>query len=156
WYGAGSALQEFLDEKGAAGRGLLADMYARWPFFAALLDNLELSLAKADLTIAEGYAALVKDRSLRSAIFGRVREEHRRTVGALRAITGHASPLEQSPVLRESIALRNPYVDSLSALQTRFLTLWRDPRRSPAERDKALGVLLVTINGIAAGMKSTG
>lgn len=156
WYGAGSALQEFLDEKGAAGRGLLADMYARWPFFAALLDNLELSLAKADLTIAEGYAALVKDRSLRSAIFGRVREEHRRTVGALRAITGHASPLEQSPVLRESIALRNPYVDSLSALQTRFLSLWRDPRRSPAERDKALGVLLVTINGIAAGMKSTG
>jgi phosphoenolpyruvate carboxylase len=131
-------------------------MYARWPFFAALLDNLELSLAKADLTIAEGYAALVKDRGLRSSIFERIREEHRRTVSALRSITGHASPLERSPVLRESIALRNPYVDSLSALQTRFLSLWRDPRRSPAERDKALGVLLVTINGIAAGMKSTG
>ncbi|MBL0351071.1 MAG: phosphoenolpyruvate carboxylase [Elusimicrobia bacterium] len=156
WFGAGSALGNFLEEKGAFGRGVLADMYARWPFFAALLDNLELSLAKADLTIAEGYAALVKDRGLRSSIFERIREEHRRTVSALRSITGHASPLERSPVLRESIALRNPYVDSLSALQTRFLRLWRDPRRSPAEREKALGVLLVTLNGIAAGMKSTG
>jgi len=156
WYGAGAGLESYLRQHGAKGKARLVDMYARWPFFAALVDNLEMSLAKADLGVAETSAALVKDPALRRRLWAMIREEYQRTLAALRTITGHAAPLEKAPVLRESIALRNPYVDSLSALQNRFLKLWRDESRPAREREGALSVLLVTLNGIAAGMKSTG
>lgn len=156
WYGAGTGLESYLRQHGAKGKARLADMYARWPFFAALVDNLEMSLAKADLGVAETSAALVKDPALRRRLWAMVREEYKRTLSSLKTITGHAVPLEKAPVLRESIALRNPYVDSLSALQNRFLRLWRDESRPAREREAALAVLLVTLNGIAAGMKSTG
>lgn len=156
WYGAGAGLDGYLKGRGAAGKTLLVEMYARWPFFVALVDNLEMSLAKADLGVAETSAALVKDPVLRRTMWGLIKGEYQRTVAALRTITGHASPLEKAPVLRESIALRNPYVDSLSALQNRFLKVWRDETRPARDREAALAVLLVTLNGIAAGMKSTG
>lgn len=156
WYGAGTGLESFLRQHGREGKNRLVEMYDRWPFFAALVDNLELSLAKADLGVAETSAALVKDPALRRRLWSLVRGEYKRTLSALKAITGHAVPLEKAPVLRESIALRNPYVDSLSALQNRFLKLWRDESRPAREREAALSVLLVTLNGIAAGMKSTG
>jgi phosphoenolpyruvate carboxylase len=155
WYGAGSALANFAQHRPSGWKDLQT-MYRRWPFFAALIDNLELSLAKADMTIAARYAALVKDSRVRKTVFGRIREEFDRTVHSVQRVTGHAKLLEGHPILRESIHVRNPYVDSLNALQIRHLALWRRSDLSVDERERVLKILLLTVNGLAAGMKSTG
>lgn len=155
WFGAGSALESLGDER-SRGWEDLQEMYRRWPFFAALVDNLELSLAKADMTIAARYAALVKDARVRDIVFGRIHDEYNRTVRSVRRVTGHPGLLSGHPVLRESIRVRNPYVDSLNALQVRHLALWRRPGLSASEQERILRILLLTVNGLAAGMKSTG
>jgi phosphoenolpyruvate carboxylase len=155
WYGAGSALAIYAQHR-PSGWTDLQTMYRRWPFFAALIDNLELSLAKADMTIAARYAALVKDNRVRKTVFGRIQEEFSRTVHAVKKVTGHVKLLEGHPILRESIHVRNPYVDSLNALQIRHLALWRRSDLSVDERERVLKILLLTVNGLAAGMKSTG
>jgi phosphoenolpyruvate carboxylase len=151
WYGIGGALSEALPGQ----RPLLRTMYREWPFFAMVLDNAELSLAKADMFIAGRYASLVKDDDLRERFFGRIEAEHKRSVSAVLAITGHKSLLANQPRLAESIRLRNPYVDPLHHLQIRYLDRWR--QTPPDQRTEAQRRLLaMTVNGIAFGMKSTG
>jgi phosphoenolpyruvate carboxylase len=146
WYGIGHALENFGDiEK-------LREMYAGWPFFAALLDNAEMSLAKTDLYIAGRYASLVKDAGVRRKIFGSIEDAYRRSVRMVLAVTGRGALLEHQPVLAESIRLRNPYIDPLNYLQIRFLPRWRRHKENEALRR----MLALTVNGIAFGMKSTG
>lgn len=156
WYGVGTGLAAFKTRHGEAGEILLKDMYARWPFFRGLLENAELSLAKADLEIARRYSSLVEDAAIRDDIFGRLEAEHALSVQQVQALTGQEQLLAAQPVLSESIRLRNPYVDSLNALQVEFLNRWRYGKLSKAERDAALDVLFLTVNGVAFGMKSTG
>lgn len=151
WYGLGTALATFLDVEGRGGREMLRHLYRTWPFFATLLDNAQVSLAKTDLYIAESYADLVEDRGTAQGIFERIRQEYERAVGALLEITEQAELLEKAPVLKESIRLRNPYVDPLNYLQVRFLREWRH-NRDP----EILHLLRLTVHGIASGMKSTG
>jgi phosphoenolpyruvate carboxylase len=151
WYGIGSALADLLPEH----RATLQAMYRDWPFFAMILDNAEISLAKADMFIAGRYAALVRDETLRESLFGRIRAEHKKSVEHLLEVTGHDKLLASQPRLAESIRLRNPYVDPLHYLQIRFLDLWRDtPLEKRTEEQRRL--LAMTLNGIAFGMKSTG
>ena len=150
WYGAGFALDGFVKE-GKGGLRELQTMYRRWPFFASLIDNLQLTLAKVDMYIAEKYASLVEERRMREKIFGLISQEYERTVALVLAITGQREILDNHPVLKESIRLRNPYVDPLNYLQVRFLKEWRRVRRR-----NILDLLLLTVNGIAFGMKSTG
>ena len=152
WYGMGSALQAAM----AGGRlAALRRMYRDWPFFSMVLDNAEMSLAKADLYIAGRYASLVPSAAVRDAIFGRIQAEHERTKEALLAITGHRQLLENQPRVAQSIHLRNPFVDPLHYLQIRHLAEWRN--RPPAERTEGQRRLLaLTVHGIASGMKSTG
>ncbi|MBM3832595.1 MAG: phosphoenolpyruvate carboxylase [Verrucomicrobia bacterium] len=153
WYGLGHAVEEFAQ----LNRGLpqLRELYRHWPFFAGLIDNAALSLAKTDLYIAERYASLVRSKSTRDRIFGMIAGEFHRSVNAVLKITGRSQLLGQHPVLSESIRLRNPYVDPLHYLQIRFLRTWR--RLDPKERPESLRRLLaLTVNGIAFGMKSTG
>ncbi len=147
WYGMGSALEAEL----TGGKSRLRRMYRDWPFFRTLLDNAQLSLAKTDLYIAESYASLVEDRSVGERIFSTVIEEFQRAGRALLEITEQNELLESSPVLRESIRLRNPYVDPLNFLQVRLLREWR---KDPGEQ--LLELLRLTVHGIASGMKSTG
>lgn len=153
WYGLGYALEKFLTDHAPRGFDLLRQMYQGWPFFALLMDNAEMSLAKTDLYIAGRYAALVRPARLRDAIFRRIEEEYQRSVRGVLQVSGCAQLLERQPVLAESIRLRNPYVDPLNFLQLRFLERWRRARRPQPE---LLHLLQVTVGGIAFGMKSTG
>jgi phosphoenolpyruvate carboxylase len=153
WYGLGYALQKFIDDHPSHGLHLLRRMYHGWPFFTILINNAEASLAKTDLYIASRYASLVRPRNLAASIFGRIREEYERSVRGVLEVSGSTHLLERQPVLAESIRLRNPYVDPLNFLQTRFLEKWR---RAPDQQPEILHLLQITVGGIAFGMKSTG
>jgi phosphoenolpyruvate carboxylase len=153
WYGLGYALQKFIGDHAPDGLHLLHRMYEGWPFFTILIDNAEASLAKTDLYIASRYAALVRPQSLAVSVFGRIREEYERSVRGVLEVSGSTWLLERQPVLADSIRLRNPYVDPLNFLQTRFLEKWR---RAPDRQPEILHLLQITVGGIAFGMKSTG
>ncbi len=159
WYGLGYALEKFITEHAPHALELLRAMYKGWPFFSILITNAETSLAKTDLYIASRYAGLVRPRVLGQTIFGRIREEYERSVRMVLELSQSKHLLERQPVLAESIRLRNPYVDPLNFLQTRFLEAWR--RSRPREgvqplSDPLLRLLQITVGGIAFGMKSTG
>ena len=153
WYGLGSALEKFAARHSPRSLELLREMYRNWPFFAVLIDNAEISLAKTDLYIAGRYATLVRPPRIGEKIFGRIREEYERSRRWVLEICGQAQLLERQPVLAESIRLRNPYVDPLNLVQIRFLGEWRRSRRP---RPELLHLLQITVGGIAFGMKSTG
>ncbi len=163
WYGVGTALERFAAGKPAA-LALLQEMYRRWPFFQATLDNLQMALAKADMHIARRYADLVADRALAESVFARLEAEYARTCHWVQAVTGVRHLLDAEPALQQSIRLRNPYVDPLSYLQVRFLAEHRQLAAAASEgaedlerrREDLAYAILITINGIAAGLRNTG
>jgi len=148
WYGLGAGLAAGRD---AFGLDLLRTMEREWPFFAALIGNAELALAKADLGIAERYVQLAPP-PLRDRFWPPIAEEYRRAADQILAVTDQQRLLEREPVLRRSIDRRNPYVDPLSFVQ---IDLLRRLRGSP-EADALLRSVLLTVNGIAGGLKNTG
>ncbi|HEU5431472.1 MAG TPA: phosphoenolpyruvate carboxylase, partial [Thermomicrobiales bacterium] len=149
WYGLGAGLA--LGEA-RFGLDLLREMYAEWPFFRTLLANAALALAKSDLAIAERYTALVEPPSLATRFLPQIRDEHERTTRLVLQVTGSERLLDGEPVLRRSIDRRNPYVDPLSFVQIDAL---RRLRAAP-EAEDALRTVLLTVNGIAGGLKNTG
>lgn len=155
WYGVGSAFTERLREHPEAIHSL-REMYEQWPFFRALFDNLHMALAKADMLIAREYADLVEDPDVRSRCFERIVEEYERTCDVAKCVCGQTVILGQSPVIRESVRLRNPYVDALSFFQVLLLRTWRAKRRRGEEDAETLREVLMTINGIASGLRNTG
>ena len=152
WYGFGAAVAAFGQRRGDAGRELLARMWREWPFFRAMLSNLDMLLAKADLTVAARYKELHADKRAADAIFTRIRSEFDATVGALFAITGHTAFLASNPSLARSIRNRFPYLDPLNHLQ---LELLRRHRAGSAEERVKNGIHL-SINGLAAGLRNSG
>lgn len=154
WYGLGHALEQFTQTH-PDGVARLTGMYARWPFFRQLLDNVEISLAKTELSIARDYAALVKSAAVRRKIFGMIELEYQRSVKMVLQIAGRKTLLENQPVLAHSLRLRNPCVDPLNYLQIRFLKRWRSATEKQ-RTEKLRRLLALTVNGIAFGMKSTG
>jgi phosphoenolpyruvate carboxylase len=139
-------------------------MYNGWPFFKTLLDNAEISLLKADMGIAALYADLVPDRELSKKFFSIIQDEYNRTCEMVLAVSGHQSLLESEPVTQKAVRLRNPYVDPLNYIQVEMLrrlrsTLHRTqdgvPENSP-EVETLREAVVLTINGIAAGLKNTG
>ncbi len=136
WYGFGAAVDAWLATAGE-GLGLLSEMHARWPFFRSMLSNMAMVLAKTDLAIASRYAELVADPVLRDAIFGRIADEHARTVRCFLAITGQKTLLDDNPTLARSIRNRFPYLDPLNHLQIELLRRYRGgrDRRADASRD---------------------
>lgn len=154
WYGLGHALQNFMQAH-EDGLERLQEMYEAWPFFSAVMDNAEMSLAKTDLSVAAQYAELVPARAVRGKIFGMIEREYKASVKGVLNITQRQVLLENQPVLAESIRLRNPYVDPLNYIQIEFLKKWR--KGDPGRRSEGLRRLMaLTVNGIAFGMKSTG
>ncbi len=141
WYGLGSGLAAMAAEKGGPAR--LREIVREWPFFAAILENAELSLAKTDRAIAARYLA----RGERPDLAARILDELDLTLRMVAAVTGHARPLDGRKGLQATIDLRAPYVDALSFLQIRFL----GSRGTRAER-----LVQATIGGIAAGLQNTG
>ncbi len=153
WYGVGYALEQFAAHE-PKGLESLRNMYSDWPFFRMLLDNAEVSLAKADLGIARQYAALVRSEIVREKIFGLIETEYARSVKMILTVSQRRELLENQPTLAQSIHRRNPYVDPLSLLQIRFLSVWRAGETHRTEELRRL--LALTVSGIASGMKSTG
>ena len=149
WYGLGTGLEVVAHQ--SQGLALLREMYAGWPFFRSLIENAEMSLAKADPLVAESYLELGGRPDLVAAI----REEFRRTRALVTETTGAGRLLGHRPVLRQAVDLRNPYVDALSFLQVRFLTDLRNGLSGP-EAARAADLVLLTVNGVAAGLQNTG
>jgi len=152
WYGLGGALADYLDAD-PGGLALLRDMYRRWPFWSTLVDNAQMILAKADMTIARLYADLADDQDAAARVFDRVAAEYARTVAVINRITDQSELLERSPILLRSIQNRNPYVDPLSFLQLVFLKQLRAEAEPPED---LVTCVLESISGIASGLKNTG
>jgi phosphoenolpyruvate carboxylase len=151
WFGVGHAIETFVAQS-PGNAGLLRQMMAQFPLFSELVRNVELAMAKADLTIARLYAGLVEDKNIRDRVFALLEEEFLRTRQALLSITGEKELLEGNAVLSRSIRLRNPYVDPMSMVQVDLLR-----RKRAGENTGTLNYALgATINGIAAGLHNTG
>jgi phosphoenolpyruvate carboxylase len=152
WFGFGTAVEQLIAERGNAGASLLKQMYADWPFFQVLLSNMDMLLAKSDLNIASRYAELVQDGALRDQIFGAIQAEMHRTVRHLLAITSQSELLEANPTLARSFRNRSPYIDPLNHLQVEALRRFR----AGEQDEKTKRSILLTINGIAAGLRNSG
>jgi phosphoenolpyruvate carboxylase len=155
WYGLGTALEAYRVAHGEPGLDAIARLARDWPFLRSLLDNAEMSLAKADMGVARDYAALAThDGDARR--WATIEAEYHRTVALLRRVTGRERLLDGAPVLQRSIVLRNPYVDSLSELQVRLLARLRALPADDPERGRVLRLVQLTVNGVAAGLQTTG
>ncbi len=157
WYGIGFALESYISEN-PQGLQELREMYEEWPFFHSILTNLQTSLAKTDIPIASQYAEMVADSELRERVHGEIASEHKRAVEKVLEVCSQKEILDSHRVLRDSIRQRNPYIDPLHYLQMRFLGEIREKSSESNEEDrkKIDEILLLTVNGIAFGMKSTG
>ena len=151
WYGLGAGLSSISD------MALLREMYADWPFFKSIMDNVESSLIKADMDIAALYAELVPDQALAEKLFGEIRAEYQRTCQAVLTISGHREMMDSDPLTKESVRLRNPYIDPLNYIQVEMLRRLRAlPDPNSPEAQPLRDVIVLTINGIAAGLRNTG
>ncbi len=159
WYGFGSAIESWLDE-GAGERdqrlALLHRMEQEWPFFRTLLSNLDMVLAKADLSIAARYVELAGSSHHAQSIFATINEEWQRTNAALAMITGETQRLASNPALARSIEHRFPYLDPLNHLQAELLRRYREDSASEREIERLRLGIHLSINGIAAGLRNTG
>jgi phosphoenolpyruvate carboxylase len=152
WYGFGRAVQEFIAPGKREQLALLQKMNKQWPFFRALLSNMDMVLAKSDLALASRYAELVGDTRLRKRIFPLIEAEWHRTVDALQMITGEKQRLAGNPALARSIRHRFPYIDPLHHLQVELV---RRHREGLLDERSRRGIH-ISINGIAAGLRNTG
>ncbi|WIV18770.1 phosphoenolpyruvate carboxylase [Paenibacillus polygoni] len=155
WYAAGTGLQSFYQGK-EENMKVLQDMYNNYPFFSTLIDTVQMAVAKADMNISKQYTYMVKDEEVRNRIVGLIKEEYKLTKDLLLKVTGQQEILDNVPVIQESIRLRNPYVDPLSYLQVQLLAELRELREQDGDDAELLREVLLTINGIAAGLRNTG
>jgi len=152
WFGFGAAVEQFLASHSEPGMGLLREMYRHWPFFRALLSNMDMVLAKSDIHIASRYAELVTDAQLREVIFSRIRSEIDASIGHLLDITEQRELLESNPFLARSFRNRVAYIDPLNHLQVEALRRYRAGNTD----DNTKRTILLTMNGIAAGLRNSG
>jgi phosphoenolpyruvate carboxylase len=152
WYGFGSAIAKFLSHDPEARLALLRRMSAEWPFFRSLLSNLDMILSKTDFSIARAYAGLVEDRALANRIFDEIEAEHARALDALEKILGTRERLSDNPTLARSIKLRVPYIAPLNYLQIELIRRYRAGKTDEEIREG----ILMSINGVAAGLRNTG
>jgi phosphoenolpyruvate carboxylase len=152
WYGLGSGLAAVLS--GPGGLAGVHEAYQGWPVLTVLLENAEMSLAKTDRRMAARHLAL----GGRDDLTARVLAEYDLTRRLLLEVTGHARLLANRPVLSRAVTLRDPYVDALSYLQLRALAELRAGAGpgGQAERDQLERLLLLSVNGVAAGLQNTG
>ncbi len=151
WFGFGAAVDGYLSAN-PDGLGTLRRMLKAWPFFASLLSNMDMVLAKTDLAIASRYAELVSDVELRQRIFSRITAEWELTRKHLLTILERDELLADNPMLRNSLKLRAPYMDPLNHLQVELL---KRHRAGDTDERVARGIH-ITINGIASGLRNSG
>ena len=152
WFGFGSAVEQLLRARGPAALTTLREMHADWAFFRTLLSNMDMVLGKSDMIIASRYAELVSNVAVREAVFSRIRNEWQLSVDNLLKITGQKELLEANPALARSFRNRSPYIDPLNHMQIELLRRYR--AGDTDERTKR--AILLTINGVAAGLRNSG
>jgi phosphoenolpyruvate carboxylase len=153
WYGLGSALTAWAGEDGRRWERLAA-AYREWTFFRTLIDNAQVSLRRADLLIAEVYAGLAALAD-RAVVFSALRTEYERTEAAIRRLTAQRELLDNEPWLQRSIRVRNPYIDPMNYVQVALLRRLR-AEAGGAEAEALRDAVLLSVNGIAAGLRNTG
>jgi len=151
WFGVGTGLATARQ----AGHGdLLAVMFDNWQFFGTFISNVEMTLAKTDLAIARNYVDRLVDPALHD-FFEIVVEEHDRTVDELTRLTG-GELLGDVPVLKRTLAVRDVYLDPINLLQVELLARSRAGEPDGTSADRLRRALLLTVNGVAAGLRNTG
>ncbi len=165
WFGVGTGLEAVREGNDLE---VLRDMYANWQFFRTFISNVEMMLAKTDLTIARRYVETLVAPELQP-IFTTIEQEYAKTVEQVLAITGAEALLESQPELSRTLGVRDTYLEPLHHLQVALLRQYRDlgdadrqlatapgARRAPSDSTALERALLTTVNGIAAGMRNTG
>ncbi|MBE9177178.1 phosphoenolpyruvate carboxylase [Oculatella sp. LEGE 06141] len=167
WYGVGTAIQAFLEQEPDENLKLLRYFYYKWPFFKMVISKCEMTLAKVDLQIAHHYVRELgspEDRERFHHVFEQIAQEYYLTRDLVLTITGHKRLLDGDPELQRSVQLRNGTIVPLGFLQVSLLKRLRQHKshaasgviRSRYSRGELLRGALLTINGIAAGMRNTG
>lgn len=151
WFGVGYALEQFR-QADASHEALLQEMMEGFPLFTTMIRNVELAMAKADMSIAMLYAELVTDAAMRERVFSMLAEEFERARAEILRVAKQKELLEKNAVLSRSIKLRNPYVDPMSLIQVELLRR----KRAGTDTDELNYCLGATMNGIAAGLHNTG
>jgi phosphoenolpyruvate carboxylase len=154
WFGIGSALKGFIDGE-PDGLAHLQAMYRDWPFFRGLLSNVQMSLSKADMEIAEEYARLCEHPNAMT-IYRVIADEFALTVATVMQVAQISVLIEDNPALSLSLLRRRPYIDPINHIQVRLLKRYRSESLWEAEQDSWLTPLKRSINAIAAGMRNTG
>ncbi len=164
WYGVGSALQGFLDQEPEKNLNLLQYFYVKWPFFRVVISKVEMTLAKVDLQIAEHYVKELsqpEDLERFQKLFAQISEEYNLTKDLILQINGQKKLLDGDPELQRSVQLRNGTIVPLGFLQVALIKRLRQHDKSQAlhfrfSKEELLRGAMLTINGIAAGMRNTG
>ncbi len=152
FYGLGTALEPLVERS----LPTLREMYEHWRFFRGLIDNAELALAKCEPAIAAEYAALIEDEQRGRRIWTAIAREYDRARRVILAVTGRDEMLANIPWLQRSVAIRNPYLDLLNFIQVETLRRLRRSETDSGQRGRLERVLRVSIQAIAAGMRTTG
>jgi phosphoenolpyruvate carboxylase len=147
-YGMGTALQQATKQ---FGQQHLRRMLQQWPFFRALIEDVEMVLAKTELRIGRRYASLVADQH--RFLYHRIEAELLLANEAVLGLKQMQNLLDDQPTLQRNIRLRNPYVDPLHLLQVDLLHRWRE---GGSEDERLLKALMATVNGISLGIQNTG
>ncbi|TQC42314.1 phosphoenolpyruvate carboxylase [Rhodococcus sp. WS4] len=151
WYGTGSAFEEWTrgdPEKVAT----LSRLYEKWPFFRTVLSNLAMVMSKSDMGLAARYAELVPDEELRQRVFGKITEEHERTIRMYKAVTGNDTLFADNPGLERSVHNRFPYLEPLNHLQVELLRRYR----AGDDSDQTRRGIQLTMNGLATALRNSG
>jgi len=165
WYGIGAALEDFLQQNPEGHLSLLQYFYSKWPFFKTAISRVEMTLAKTDLQIAHHYMRELTREGFEEAfvdVFSEILEEYIRTRTVIQSITGQKQMLDSDRDLQRSVQLRNGSIVPLGFIQASLLKRLRQHRpdtvdlRSRYSKNELLRGALLTINGIAAGMRNTG
>ncbi|MBV6624118.1 MAG: phosphoenolpyruvate carboxylase [Rivularia sp. (in: Bacteria)] len=167
WYGVGTALQEFLNEAPEDHIQLLQCFYRKWPFFKMVISKVEMTLAKVDLQMGRHYVdklSKAEDKQRFDRVFNQISSEYYLTKNLVLKITGHERLLDGDPVLQRSVQLRNGTIVPLGFIQVSLLKRLRDSKNKASSgvihsrysKGELLRGALLTINGIAAGMRNTG
>ncbi|AOW92587.1 phosphoenolpyruvate carboxylase [Rhodococcus sp. WMMA185] len=151
WYGTGTALEQWT-ARDPGNVATLSRLYQTWPFFRTVLSNMAMVMAKSDMGLAARYAELVPDEELRGRVFGKIADEHARTIRMYKTITGNDTLFADNPGLERSLHNRFPYLEPLNHLQVELLRRYR----SGDDSDQTRRGIQLTMNGLATALRNSG